>query len=395
MFLGIRECQRYAAFSGGMRSVIEKNADRKEVFDMITLESLKCAIADHDWIGFDLFDTLLFRPFFVPDDLFCQMEQELSVSNFAALRTQAENHLRRHRKQELTLLEIYQALRETLSLTEATMQAWMQLEQDMELQYCYPRNSGMALFQAAKEAGKKVAIVTDMYLPEAQIAAMLRKIGAGAYDRLFLSAKLGFSKANGGVYRRLKTECCAPNRFLQIGDNRIADVEIPRCLGFHAMHLPHAGNGFRHYGRLYPAIASESPSLAVRCGLALAANHYFDDPFQSLRSDCDWNADPYFVGLFLHGAADLPAVVQAHPQFRAGTETAVSMAHSFFGKALPVSEAAKTLLCNHVTAADRAAFAPDAAWTVGDAPCDWNALPPEPVPSRLKTRLRLWKQQLR
>lgn len=46
---------------------------------MNSCEQIRTAMMAYDWIGFDLFDTLLLRPFLQPDDLFCQMEQELQV----------------------------------------------------------------------------------------------------------------------------------------------------------------------------------------------------------------------------------------------------------------------------------------------------------------------------
>ena len=114
----------------------------------------------------------------------------------------------------------------------------MDLELELEWRYCYPRESGLSLYCAAKEAGKHIAIVTDMYLPIDQIVRMLQKVGAGDYDLLLLSSELGYSKANGGIYRQLKRMEIPPKQFLQIGDNRIADVENPRCLGLQGMWLP-------------------------------------------------------------------------------------------------------------------------------------------------------------
>ena len=132
---------------------------------MNSCEQIRTAMMAYDWIGFDLFDTLLLRPFLQPDDLFCQMEQELQVPDFAALRSQTENQLRQGRKRELTFLEIYQAIQQKTGVSDAVIQQWMDLELELEWRYCYPRESGLSLYCAAKEAGKHIAIVTDMYLP--------------------------------------------------------------------------------------------------------------------------------------------------------------------------------------------------------------------------------------
>ena len=296
---------------------------------MNSCEQIRTAMMAYDWIGFDLFDTLLLRPFLQPDDLFCQMEQELQVPDFAALRSQTENQLRQGRKRELTFLEIYQAIQQKTGVSDAVIQQWMDLELELEWRYCYPRESGLSLYCAAKEAGKHIAIVTDMYLPIDQIVRMLQKVGAGDYDLLLLSSELGYSKANGGIYRQLKRMEIPPKQFLQIGDNRIADVENPRCLGLQGMWLPAARAVFQHYGRLYPAIQAEQPSLAERCSVALAVNTYFDDPFRMMRRECDWNADPYFMGLLLPNAEHLPEVVTQDFMFQRGQNVLCSWQPTF------------------------------------------------------------------
>lgn len=305
---------------------------------MNSCEQIRTAMMAYDWIGFDLFDTLLLRPFLQPDDLFCQMEQELQVPDFAALRSQTENQLRQGRKRELTFLEIYQAIQQKTGVSDAVIQQWMDLELELEWRYCYPRESGLSLYCAAKEAGKHIAIVTDMYLPIDQIVRMLQKVGAGDYDLLLLSSELGYSKANGGIYRQLKRMEIPPKQFLQIGDNRIADVENPRCLGLQGMWLPAARAVFQHYGRLYPAIQAEQPSLAERCSVALAVNTYFDDPFRMMRRECDWNADPYFMGLLLPNAEHLPEVVTQDFMFQRGQERAMQLATHFFEHPLPAAQ---------------------------------------------------------
>ena len=89
---------------------------------MNSCEQIRTAMMAYDWIGFDLFDTLLLRPFLQPDDLFCQMEQELQVPDFAVLRSQTENQLRQGRKRELTFLEIYQAIQQKTGVSDAVIQ---------------------------------------------------------------------------------------------------------------------------------------------------------------------------------------------------------------------------------------------------------------------------------
>lgn len=361
---------------------------------MNSCEQIRTAMMAYDWIGFDLFDTLLLRPFLQPDDLFCQMEQELQVPDFAALRSQTENQLRQGRKRELTFLEIYQAIQQKTGVSDAVIQQWMDLELELEWRYCYPRESGLSLYCAAKEAGKHIAIVTDMYLPTDQIVWMLQKVGAGDYDLLLLSSELGYSKANGGIYRQLKRMEIPPKQFLQIGDNRIADVENPRCLGLQGMWLPAARAVFQHYGRLYPAIQAEQPSLAERCSVALAVNTYFDDPFRMMRRECDWERRSLFHGIAVAECRASAGSCYAGFHVSAWTGTCYAAGNPLFEHPLPAAQGAIEMLCHHAAEADRAAFPKDDAWAAVCTPCGFSTLPEPKKPAKWKTHLRLLWQFL-
>ena len=67
-------------------------------------------------------------------------------------------------------------------------------------------------------------------------------------------------------------------------------------------------------------------------------NTYFDDPFRMMRRECDWNADPYFMGLLLPNAEHLPEVVTQDFMFQRGQERAMQLATHFFEHPLPAAQ---------------------------------------------------------
>ena len=76
-------------------------------------EELAGELAAYDVVCFDVFDTLIFRPFARPTHLFWQLEGAFAYPNLARLRIRGEELARREKKKtagtaEVTLPEIWQ-----------------------------------------------------------------------------------------------------------------------------------------------------------------------------------------------------------------------------------------------------------------------------------------------
>ena len=77
-----------------------------------TPERLAERLSAYDIVSFDVFDTLLFRPFSSPEDLFYIVGQKLAYLDFRRLRIEAEqrvreNCMREKGHREITLSDIY------------------------------------------------------------------------------------------------------------------------------------------------------------------------------------------------------------------------------------------------------------------------------------------------
>lgn len=279
-------------------------------------------------ISFDIFDTLILRPFLYPTDIFIVLEQYVDTViesidgiGFKEIRVKAERILRdekyRNKEQEVTLDEIYDKIREITSLSKEVLENIKRKETELEVEYCYVRQSGKELYELAEYLGKEIIFISDMYLPKTTIEKILHKNG---YDKgkLFLSCEYNKTKAQKTLFKAVFAELqCRPSEIVHIGDNYVTDVEHAQSLGMKAFHLPRAEELFNNwnihiYTGNYFASMFESQCgivenydakelLGIRCLMALSANKMFDYPFVFYNKESDFNGNPYNIGYFALG----------------------------------------------------------------------------------------------
>lgn len=186
-----------------------------------------CHKAAHfDAVAFDVFDTLIKRDTAVPTNLF-----RLRGKAFYTARIQAEREARAAKSGEVTLAEIY--ARPCLAGYDPADEC------AAELAACMAYEPVRQAVQALKQQGKKLYYISDMYLPQTQIDAMLRRCGYTCFDGGFVSCTYGVQKRSGKLFRQFlhETELDA-KRVLFIGDSWRTDVAGAALAGIPAWHLP-------------------------------------------------------------------------------------------------------------------------------------------------------------
>lgn len=179
----------------------------------------------YEYVSFDIYDTLILRPYVRPTDLFRHMEVIKGCTGFAERRIQAEKNARIKYGREITLQEIYAEL-------DPQYSSMIELEKDMEITVTVVNKEMLALYNSLLDQGKKIIIVSDMYLPKEIIESVLSKNGINAYYRLYVSSEYGVSKHNGELYGIiLKDLSIRPEQLFHIGDNERSDVAIPKRMG--------------------------------------------------------------------------------------------------------------------------------------------------------------------
>ncbi len=296
-----------------------------------SLEKLKNEIIDskHEVISFDIFDTLITRPFYEPSDLFYFLNKKFrevfkskGFIEFNKIRKESEwlcrNSIWQLKKyDEITLKEIYDYIGEHYNLDKEKLYTIMKYEEDLEVEFCKRRSTGYELYSLAKFIGKKVICTSDMYLDESIIKKIL--LNNNYYpDKLYLSSKLRKIKYNGTLYNYLIEDLKVfKENILHIGDNYESDYTKPKELGIDAIHFPKAldvfNNRFGNISSMYSGTFYKNMTslyidnynyleyLGNRISLALVANKFFDNPFVSFNDRTDFNSDPSMVGYFALG----------------------------------------------------------------------------------------------
>ena len=196
--------------------------------EKLLLDRIKKDIKEAKVVSFDIFDTLLVRPYVRPTDLFLHMEKALEQPGFAAERRDAERRARiRHKDlEDITFDMIYEEIDDEFKDMKQKEMDWeeMVLRANPELKQVY---------DYAKELGKTIIITSDMYMPTDFLAKVLRKNGFDGWDKLYVSGDLGKSKGHGSIWQLLVDDFEIKNikEILHIGDNSKGDYDVPNKFG--------------------------------------------------------------------------------------------------------------------------------------------------------------------
>lgn len=195
---------------------------------------LEAELEQYDVVTFDVFDTLIKRMVFEPRDVFRIVEKRFfsrykeRISSFWEDRITAEK-MATKKYSNPSLEQIYEFLEEKKYHSKEQL---IQIELEVENKICIPNESIVKIFHRCIELGKKVFLVSDMYLSGIEIEKILLKCGIYGYQRIYVSNEKGASKSKGDLYRLLvdseKIESC---KILHIGDSFIGDYLRPKLIG--------------------------------------------------------------------------------------------------------------------------------------------------------------------
>lgn len=190
-------------------------------------------------LSLDCFDTLLWRDCHAPSDIFSGLPG-ISIKQRAASEKRARTSMRYAGKgSEVSIGQIYAKLMPNASAAQRN--AAIAAELAAEARHCYGFAPVVDLMRTAKASGLQVIIVSDTYLDEKQLAALIADAAgedvAGLIDRYFCSSRHGLAKAQGLYEKVLRKLNCPPEAIVHLGDNFDADVGGVAPLGVNAVHL--------------------------------------------------------------------------------------------------------------------------------------------------------------
>ncbi len=220
-------------------------------------EMLARRLEQYDVVSFDVFDTLILRPFSEPADLFYILGEELGYMDFRRIRIEMELRAREEKYEkenhyEVNLSEIYDLFSREAGIDKKIA---MKREIEMEKTYCFANPYMRRVVEILRNSHKRIIITSDMYLNAEQIKALLESCGYEQFDAYYVSCDVGKSKSEGSLYKEVKkqeeyrwnknTIENQINRqdleskklsFIHIGDNYIADIENAQKQGLDTVH---------------------------------------------------------------------------------------------------------------------------------------------------------------
>ncbi|MCR4693914.1 MAG: hypothetical protein K5773_01140 [Pseudobutyrivibrio sp.] len=245
-------------------------------------ELLTMKLGAYDIVSFDIFDTLITRSVFDPDDVFRIIENIIKEKygkkvDFLCLRKKAEAAATEKFGPATTIDKIYMEVAKDKTIGNFAMDI-KRLEKDIEYNICIPRKEMVEVFNNLKNMGVKIILVSDMYLSRADVVGMLRKCGIGGFEEVFISCEVGARKDDGSMWDIL-LQGVDLDRFIHLGDNFASDLQIlmDRHIQCHPVMSPRALLDLSDFAYLRE-YAKKSLGNSIALGLAINGG-IFNSPF--------------------------------------------------------------------------------------------------------------------
>ncbi len=202
-------------------------------------DDFQSKISQYDIISFDIFDTLIFRPFSDPTDLFYFLGGELGILDFKHIRVEQERNARKEQfkkkgSYEVTLFDIWKRIEQEIGIDAAS---GMKLEQELEMQFCYANPFMKKIYDDVLRSGKKIIVTSDMYLSKDFLKKMLVKKGYCGISEAFISCEYGCNKGGGGLFDLVKEKYYG-SLILHIGDNEQSDIRMAGQRDIASLYYP-------------------------------------------------------------------------------------------------------------------------------------------------------------
>ncbi|NBA25406.1 hypothetical protein GVN72_17565, partial [Aeromonas caviae] len=249
----------------------KKNPPKSNKLKLPSLHEIKCnhrqLIDNAEWVSFDIFDTLVQRATRTPKDIFIYvglaMEKIIGLEprSFASLRVKAEKTVRENSiYEEVTIFEIYNEIISELSLPGDIVQKLVNIEMEAEISFSLPRKSGIELLSYAMEIGKKVYLISDMYLERSHVIEIINKHNINIpVEDIYVSSNFRLQKHSGNLFKRFISDTkLKPESGLHIGDNPAGDVKSAELNNIKSLLIPKAYDLFKENSFFHKELTNKS-----------------------------------------------------------------------------------------------------------------------------------------
>ena len=243
-------------------------------------QELKDKIDKVEVVSFDIFDTLIMRKIFSPEDVFRLLEEKVRVElkldcEIANVRAQAASMCGSY----ATINEIYQYIKQQTNLIDKNIIDIMQLEKDIDIDLCITRRDIADLYEYCLTCGKEVYLISDMYYTLQDIKRILDKCGVKVPDdeHIWISCEKKADKVSGSLWEKYSKLVSKDIRCLHIGDNKTGDAKNPVIYGIDSYYIMSAKDMLMKSS--ISELASSVNTVSDSICLGLVAAKLFNSPF--------------------------------------------------------------------------------------------------------------------
>lgn len=206
----------------------------------------------YKYVTFDLFDTLIYRKFINHTDvvnltnIFFASSDKYKFNEFDEL-TLRRQHITNIVRDSSYLGTREPLLADVLELTYASIGKGHgygakaeEFEFNLEFRNLYLIPGVYKKLSQLKDAGIKLALISDMYFEKYRIEALLEKFDIGKFfdGRVFVSSDLKLTKHEGDIYPLVLTDLnVKPSDVLHIGDNINSDIKMASKAGIDSVFI--------------------------------------------------------------------------------------------------------------------------------------------------------------
>jgi HAD superfamily hydrolase (TIGR01549 family) len=195
-------------------------------------------LLQYDVVSFDIFDTLILRPFLKPTDLFLTLSPHHNIPSFRKNRIEAERRARiksfeDNGTYEITIFDIYKELERNNSIE---VEYGVSLEVEAEKSFCYANPYMKLIYEMLLQNNKTIIFTSNMYLPSNLMKELLSSCGYNNYDKLYVSCDYGVSKTDSTLFKIIEKDFPKDTKFIHVGDNYNSDIKGSQKIGWDSYH---------------------------------------------------------------------------------------------------------------------------------------------------------------
>ncbi|RVD44740.1 MAG: hypothetical protein EOS54_18825 [Mesorhizobium sp.] len=197
-------------------------------------------------LSLDCFDTLLWRKTATPEDVFAVLAdnpvaRSLGITPHQRISAAARAYRAKRLENGSRQIDIHDIYRPFTSLSGKQRELLAETEIQTEMDVCFAFSPYVELIRMAHTRDIKVIIVSDMYLREGELRRLLAQHlptdVMQAISKVYSSVDYGTSKRR-DLFEIVIKECGIPaSHLLHIGDDAVADAQVPQKLGVRALHF--------------------------------------------------------------------------------------------------------------------------------------------------------------